>query len=364
MKAILTPFTVRFLERKNCKECWINFTENSSQGIGAIQKVFEFLKTYGFHAVSMRLFGSRDDIAEAASFLKTKTKDMACPPLLILQNDSTGSPCLKVQVHAFSGGHFKTLYFENEPVGCQFEDDDARYYMLNISPDGQFTNEYSQSQNIFEKAHKILQSLNSGFSDTIRTWLFANDILSWYSQLNEARNRFFECHDVYHKLIPASTGIGAANPYGKALAVQILAVSPRNKDVAAYSVKSPLQNSPLNYKSSFSRAIKLDSPDHSRLYISGTASIDKTGETIFVGSTSAQIEFTMQVVEAILNEAGMRWSDAASSIVYFKNGQDFGLFDDYCRRRNIELPHVKVHADICRNDLLFELELDAVSVVR
>jgi hypothetical protein len=59
----------------------------------------------------------------------------------------------------------------------------------------------------------------------------------------------------------------------------------------------------------------------------------------------------------------MDWPDAVSSIVYFKNQSDFGLFDEYCRQKDIILPHIKVQADVCRDDLLFELELDAASVV-
>jgi enamine deaminase RidA (YjgF/YER057c/UK114 family) len=162
--------------------------------------------------------------------------------------------------------------------------------------------------------------------------------------------------------VPASTGIGVANQYRKALAVQLLAVRPKDNTVAASSVNSPLQCPALNYKSSFSRAVKLQSPDHSRLYISGTASIDKTGKTIFTGDTRAQLEFTMQVVKAILNETNMDWHDTVSSTIYFKNRQDFGLFDNYCLQQEIKLPHIKIQADVCRDDLLFELELEAASI--
>jgi enamine deaminase RidA (YjgF/YER057c/UK114 family) len=102
-------------------------------------------------------------------------------------------------------------------------------------------------------------------------------------------------------------------------------------------------------------------PDHSRLFISGTASIDKDGKTIFLNDTAGQLEFTMKVVKAILNEAKMDWSNAVSSMAYFKHSRDFGLFDNYCQKHNLKLPHIKVQADVCRDDLLFELELDAVN---
>jgi enamine deaminase RidA (YjgF/YER057c/UK114 family) len=364
MKRDSDSFEVRFLERENVKECWIVSAQDHCEGIGILQKIFTFLKTHGFDAVSMRLFGSREDLSGAALFLETKKTEIVCPSLFILHNDSTKKSCLGVQVHAVLGARLKSLYFEDQLVGRQFEDDYTKYYMLGILPDNPLASEYSQSQNIFEKADKILKSFDSKFSETIRTWLFARDILSWYGQLNKARNQFFEYHDIYNKLIPASTGIGAANLHNMAMTAQVLATIPKNKAVSVYSVKSPLQCPALDYKSSFSRAIKLDSPDHSRLYISGTASIDKAGKTVFLDDTSAQLEFTMQVVKAILDEAGMDWSNTVSSMVYFKNQSDFGLFDAYCRQKDIQLPHIKVHADVCRDDLLFELELDAVRVVR
>jgi hypothetical protein len=68
----------------------------------------------------------------------------------------------------------------------------------------------------------------------------------------------------------------------------------------------------------------------------------------------------MRVIKAVLDEAAMDWSDAVSSIAYFKHRRDFRLFDDYCRKHSLKLPHIKVQADVCREDLLFEMELEAV----
>ena len=107
-------------------------------------------------------------------------------------------------------------------------------------------------------------------------------------------------------------------------------------------------------------AIKIITPDSKRLFISGTASIDKDGNTIFLDDTPKQLEMTMQVVEAIVADAGMKWGDTVSAMAYFKYRKDFSLFDDYCKAHGINIPHVKIHADVCRDDLLFELELDAI----
>ena len=358
MTEAIENIDVRVLERKNCREYWIHSAENHNRGARIIHSVFDFLKIHSLEPVSMRFFGSRKDIAEVSSCLETK--EIGCPHLFILQDNSAEQDCLNVQIHALSKDRSEPLYCEDKLIGRAFEDDCVKYYMLNILPDERIQDPFSQTKNVFEKAHKILQSLGSGFPDTIRTWLFANDILSWYDHLNEARNQFFEYQNIYNQLVPASTGVGVPNPYGRAVAVQLLALRPKGKAVGAQSINSPLQCPALSYKSSFSRAVKIDLPDFARLYISGTASIDRDGKTVFLDDTPAQIDWTMRVIKAVLDQAAMDWSDVVTSIAYFKHRRDFSLFDDYCRKHSLKLPHIKVQADVCREDLLFEMELEAV----
>lgn len=351
---------IRFLDRPNTKECWICSRENHAEGVGILENVYDVLNHYKLDPVFIRIFGTPKAVSEAKLILDTETNKSDCPPLLIAQNRLANQANLHIQVYALSTGQSVPLYYEGALVGRVFEDEHAAWYMLRVLPDNAIVNPHDQTRSIFEKAHAILSECGGGgFPNTVRTWLFADSILSWYDQLNKARNQFFENHDIYHQLVPASTGIGTANFHGKHLATQLLAVRPKNGTVKRYSVDSPLQCPALNYRSSFSRAVKLDTRDHSRLYISGTAAIDKAGKTAFVGNAAAQLELTMQVVEALLEHAGMNWSNTVSSLAYFKDSRDFGLLDEYCCRRDIRLPHIKLQADVCREDLLFEIELDA-----
>lgn len=334
--------------------------ENHGEGVGILGQVFDVLRHGKLDAVSVRLFGDRKSVSEAKILWETDAEKGACPPLMIVQYPFAGQETLHVQVYAVSAGQSVPLYHEGVLVGRVIEDEHAACYMLRVLPEDDAVNPHAQTRSVFEKAHAILSGSGGGFSDTVRTWLFADDILSWYDQLNTARNQFFEHHDIYHQLVPASTGVGMANVHGTLLAAQVLAVRSKNGAMRPSSVESPLQCPALDYKSSFSRAVKLDRSDHRKLYISGTASIDMAGKTAHVGDTAAQIELTMRVVEAILERAGMDWSNAVSSLVYFKDRREFGLFDAYCRRRTIKLPHIKIQADVCRDDLLFEIEVDAV----
>lgn len=351
------------LERENCKEYWISSEQDRTDGSGVLEKALEFLKAHDAQAVSVRLFGSRTDVDNAASFLKSATHEIACSPLPIVQGDSETPIPLCFQIHAVSGVDTKPIYDEDTVIGLEFEDTHTTYYMLNIFSEALQESKYIQTKGVFDRASRILNALGMDFSNTIRTWLYAADILSWYEELNQARNDFFTEHGIYDKIVPASTGIGAQNTFGQSLAMQLLAVSPKNEDVLIQPAHSPLQSSAMDYKSSFSRGIRVLAPDHHRLSISGTASIDTSGETVFIDDAPAQVDLTMRVVKGILNDAGMDWSDVVSSLVYFKHRKDMGLFDDYCQDHAIKLPHVKLHADVCRDNLLFELELEAVKTV-
>jgi enamine deaminase RidA (YjgF/YER057c/UK114 family) len=343
------------LERGNCREYWMSAAVDDTRPEDLLKSTVEFLQTHAAQTISARLFGSKTEVNRAASFLKSANGEVTCPPLLILQGSPDTPMPLRIQIHAVSGANTKPVYFEDSVIGWTYEDAGTNYYMLNILSEAPQESKYTQTKGVFEKANRILNTLGLNFSNTIRTWLYAEDILSWYDELNRARNDFFNEHSIYDKIVPASTGIGAENSFGQSLAIQLLAVSPKNDDILIRPANSPLQSSAMDYKSSFSRGIRVLAPDHHRLSISGSASINKAGKTVFIDDTPAQVDLTMRVVQGILNEAGMDWSDTVSSLIYFKHRKDFSLLDDYCRDHGISLPHIKLHADVCRDDLLFEV---------
>ncbi|HUW30685.1 MAG TPA: hypothetical protein VM223_03670, partial [Planctomycetota bacterium] len=163
--------------------------------------------------------------------------------------------------------------------------------------------------------------------------------------------------------VPPSTGVGVDNPAGAALIADVLAIQPRTDRVCIEAVPSPLQCPALDYKSSFGRAAEVVFPSHRVLYVSGTASIDSAGKSAYVGDIHKQIQLTMDVVHAILQSRKMEWGDSARAVAYFKDIDDTGVFGDFCRNNGLaELPVVPAHADICRDDLLFEFEVDAVKL--
>ena len=341
---------------KNNSGIKLNLAEENVGKTNVIDYAINFLEKENAAAYSIRLIGSKADLKSAREKLdKINLRDITCPPLMLI-DDSAG---LRAQIYAAQNEKIKSLFFDGQFIGKELEDEYARYIMLHILPDKPNENNYKQAENLFEKSDKILKNFGSSFRDVIRTWLYADKILDWYSELNLARNKFFEKNKIYEHLVPASTGIGIPNLSGAAIASQVLAVIPKNGSVKIEKANSPLQNPALNYKSSFSRGIKLEVKNDREIFISGTASINKKGETVFLDDTRKQIEMTMDVVSAILADANMDWENVTNALVYFKNKDEFNLFDEYCSEKKISIPHIKINADICRDNLLFEIEAEA-----
>ncbi len=283
---------------------------------------------------------------------------------LLRQKGVGGREWSSLQVTAFSGVSLFPLRQSGRNIGVVYEDEEARYCRLNgVVPLDLTVSREKQTRAVLEMLDWILVTNEFSFTDTVRTWFYLDHLLEWYKEFNEVRTGFFKERGVFEKLVPASTGIGAANPWGAALVCDLLAIQPKRPSVGVEAVVSPLQDSALLYASSFSRAVEVRMPSCRSLLISGTASIDAAGKTQYPGNHAAQIERTLQVVTALLKSRGMGWADVTRGIAYFTDMRDQAQFTSLCQNFGVpEFPLAVAHADICRHDLLFELEVDAVKV--
>ena len=252
---------------------------------------------------------------------------------------------------------------EGTVVGSMCSMQGSRYCVLtNIHPADGSLSRTAQARQIFKRMETALKSVDMSFSNVVRTWFFIDEILAWYEDFNKVRTEFFNEHRVFDGLVPASTGVGLSSSGVSAITANAIAVQPGNSNVRVNSVKSPLQCSASDYRSSFSRAVELSWHDSRKLYISGTASIAPDGATVHAGDPDKQIALTMDVVKALLKSRAMEWSDTTRAIAYFSDMKDVTRFDTYREKTQLTmLPVTMTHADICRKELLFEIELDAVS---
>lgn len=298
--------------------------------------------------------------ADPAAFMKGAGAD----PCTWVVGDSLGLG--GVQLWAVSGVRVEPVRHDGRVVGVVFEDEHARWCRLgDVRPSAHSTAEDSlQAAETFQIMQRALQSAGMDFSNVVRTWFYNRDILRWYPDFNTVRTSFFRKHGVFERMVPASTGIGASNGAGTALVAGALAVALKSNVVRTTTLPSSLQCPALSYGSSFSRAVELTMPGLRRVLVSGTASIEPGGNTAHVGCVDAQVDLTMRVVAAILESRHMKWTDVVRGIVYVRRAEDVGAFRRYCEWHDLPaMPMVMLHSVVCRDDLLFELEVDAASPV-
>lgn len=207
-----------------------------------------------------------------------------------------------------------------------------------------------QTRSVFDQIEAALAHAGLSVEHLARTWFYLDGILDWYGEFNAVRTSVFEEWGLMGRVLPASTGVGIPNSYGAALVAEAIAIPSPIEEVV-----SPLQCAAVDYCSSFSRAVEVQMKDRRTLYVSGTAGIAPDGRTAYAGDLERQVALSLDVVREILRSRTMDWQNVTRGVAYFKNPEaaDAKLLP--------QIPLSIVRADICREDLLFEIEVDAVS---
>lgn len=282
-------------------------------------------------------------------------------PILWVEGRScNGAPLAGVQAFAIRGAELERVLVKGRVVGTVYQDGDSRHCLLaGIGPDNPGASHADQAYQTFENLSTALDVVGFQLADVARTWFYNDRLLDWYDTFNRVRTAYYSKKPFRSGSVPASTGVEGLNPLGAALTIGAWAVQRLNSNSRVEEVLSPLQCPAPNYGSSFSRAMEIDSAGRRRLLVSGTASIAPEGHTVWVGDITKQVGLTMEVVEAILRSRRMGFGDVSRATAYFKDPTFSAAFDAWQKERGLALPAVYVHCDICRDDLLFEIELDA-----
>jgi enamine deaminase RidA (YjgF/YER057c/UK114 family) len=304
----------------------------------------------------------------------------ACPPMVEALTQAFGSvfpltwvegrgctnhPIAGLQVHAVSGAKVRSEQAADGSVACVWDDATARHCVLSaLGPRLLAISRPRQTSQTLEYLQGGLDRAGMTMKDVARTWFFLDDILAWYGDFNHARNDFFAHCELRAGSVPASTGVSGRNPAGSALTAVAWATRSHDRTVKPFQVvSSPLQGPAPSYGSAFSRAVEIQSAGFRQLLVSGTASIAPDGRTEHVGNVRGQIELSMQVVEAILESRQMTFADVSRATAYFRSATDVAIWEDWRARHELRaMPVVCACCDICRDDLLFEIELDAIRV--
>jgi enamine deaminase RidA (YjgF/YER057c/UK114 family) len=278
---------------------------------------------------------------------------------------SDQQPISGMHIFAVAGVAVEPLVVNGAAVGKLFDDGHARHLLLgDVAPEKLDASRADQARNVYERMEEYVEAAKMEVTEIGRTWMFLDEILDWYGLFNAVRTEFYKRRKIFDAIVPASTGVGVKNARGAALLAGAWAIQPKSPRMAVRELGSPLQCPAPAYGSSFSRAIEVLTPEYRRVLISGTASIHRGGETARLDDVRGQIDLTMDVVQAILAANDLTFTATTRATAYFKDVRNAALMDDWCRRHELlRFPFVSVQADVCRDDLLFELELDAMAQV-
>lgn len=328
-----------------------------------VRRFASALKQADATVVRHEVFGPLTAHADLLRALKRELGEIDWPVTWVDGGACEVRPVMGMHILAVADAEVETVCFAGRPIGRVFSDGWAKHCLLgDVRPQEVSSPKTAQAKAAFETLEQALGAAGMDMSNVVRTWLFLDDILSWYGPFNAVRTEFFQQRGVFHGLVPASTGVGGRNPAGAAVLAGAWAVQTADNSAPARQVPSPLQCPAPEYGSSFSRAVQLTTPGFHRLLVSGTASIKPNGRSAHRGNLDRQIELTMDVVRAILTSRGLDFSDTTRATGYFKRLTDAPAFDAWLAKRGLEsLPWVPAQTDICRDELLFELELDAMA---
>ncbi len=253
-----------------------------------------------------------------------------------------------------------------------------------VLPDAGDAGVYGRSLSAFRKMHEVLKRAGVDFSQVVRTWLYLGDIVGpeadtqRYKELNRARTDYYEgiCFGAGHlppgingAVYPASTGIGTDN---HDILMSCIAIATDRDDLTIVPLENPLQTSAFDYSChygpkspKFARALALASGQCATIFVSGTASITDS-ESRFLDDPGRQTHQTLDNIAALISEhnfdrhhmpgLGATLDDLALVRVYIKRQEDYQAIRAVCEARLGELPTIYAVADVCRPELLVEIE--------
>ncbi len=341
----------------------------------AYEEILRHLESDAAVVIQERVFcdlEATDAILAARSGALAHCASIQVPPTLIQGAPTRSGPFAGIHIIAVrpSDRSSVTAIRRNDRVcGLEIAGADADY--LGLSDIGRALDSTAdlspgaETRDTLLLTNQLLEEHRWAFTDICRTWFYLDDILSWYDEFNAARNEVFSGLGLLNGsrpgLIPASTGIRGSNPRGHRCTLDLLAVRARpGRRISVDMLHNPLQNEAPEYGSAFSRGLGLATDHCHTLFISGTASIDEGGVTVHPEDFDRQTIRTLDNIESLLASQDAGMADICQATAFIKRREDSERFESILRDRGLEdLPLICTVDDVCRNDLLVEIDATA-----
>ncbi|MGI6572245.1 MAG: endoribonuclease L-PSP [Fermentimonas sp.] len=223
----------------------------------------------------------------------------------------------------------------------------------------------NQSREVFRLIGGLLEKEKFPISSITRQWNYIERITAWdgknqhYQMFNNARGEFYALAR-WENGYPAATGIGATKG---GVSVDIDAAIFQSKCCFATPINNKLQVAAHEYSSDvlkeagnekatpkFERAKSMTFGERSLVYISGTAAI-RGEESLKDVGVKRQMNVTIDNISQLIGNAKIRMLR-----VYLKNPEDYEIVKQHLLSYEQLVPISYLWADVCRNELLIEIE--------
>jgi hypothetical protein len=256
-----------------------------------------------------------------------------------------------------------------------FEQEQSRILIGNVQSNVN-ANCSVNSENAFLQLKEIFR--NGGFpvNSIVRQWNYIENILGFddnkqrYQEFNDVRSDFYG-ESFREKGYPAATGIGMKQG---GIIIEFIAI--QSDKLISLPIDNPEQIAAHSYSKNvlvgeecilkttpkFERARFLELFGKKVIFISGTASI-RGENTIGIGDPALQTEVTIDNIKQLYSDKvlskisnGDLVAKYGHARIYIKERKDFAAIKKTFRLHFGNLPVVYIVADICRKDLLVEIE--------
>lgn len=242
----------------------------------------------------------------------------------------------------------------------------------------------SAAEAAFNQMKAILDKEGMSFNHIVRQWNYIGNILEMnngfqnYQIFNEVRSEFYKKYRTVHGF-PAATGIGmklgGVNiDFCAVMADEAILIEPieNPNQVNAYEYDQevlrgmPCEGLSVKHPPQFERALLLTRKVNSTLFISGTASI--LGQnTVGIDDIEKQTFVTIDNINKLTDQkrtgqlfsgAEPDWGKFILLRVYVKSQEDFSIVQAICTDKFPEVQMTLIESDICRDNLLVEIEAE------
>ena len=334
------------------------------------------------------------EVTSQTAFLRDALDQPACEQILsahygtrlpvtnyVLQPPCSGA-ALALEAWAIAGKKVKVDRLGPQSLAVHY-DGTRLVYCAGIRSDIR-SGAYAQTMEVLEKLRAALAQAGSGSEQIVRTWFYLGGITNMetgierYRELNRARTDFYRGirfggaladPNASHGIYPASTGIGMN---GTGLVAGCMTVQSSRPGARLLPLENPGQTPAYAYhprhspqSPKFARAMALVLGHYTTTWVSGTASI-VSSESCHPADIERQTEQTIDNIQRLiapenfsfhgLPGAGASLHDLAKIRVYLKRVEDFPKCKAICDRRFAAVPAIYAVADICRPELLVEIE--------